>query len=292
MAVSSTAILTLSEAKRYLQLGNTTEFDRFIVDLIDMATDKMETHCQRTFIQTSHRKWLDGTGNDTIFLPDSPVTSLTRLGWERKKAITVDASTSSDIRASCEVQNDCVTLKRWDSAGVATTVTLAFGDYLTSGLMATAIDGTTGWSATSNATTLSDDFIRQGGQDAKDSSAQINYIDDTSAEYRLDESSGEVSMFAPTDAGDWSPTNSDVMSFPQGVGNIYVEYMAGYSQSAIPAAIKQVCVDLVAAAYHAGRHDPTVASESLDAYSYSTRNAMELRDDHAAKMQPYRRAAE
>lgn len=292
MAVSTTAIVTLSETKRYLQLGNTTEFDRFLVDIINMATAKMQTFCQRTFVETSHRKWLNGTGNDTMFLPDSPVTSLTRLGWDRKKAITVDADTSSDIRATVEVQDDGVVLKRWDSAGAATTTTLTFAANLTSSAMATAIDDTTGWSATSNATTLSDDFVRQGGQDAKDSSAQINYIDDTSAEFRLDESSGKVTMFASTDAGDWFPHDLSTLSFPEGKGNVYVEYTAGYTQAAMPADIKQVCMELVAAAYHAGRHDPTVASESLDAYSYSTRNALELRDDHIAKMQPYRRAAE
>ena len=86
MAISTTAILTLSETKRYLQLGPTTEYDRFLVDLIDIATSKMETFCQRTFVETSHRKWLDGTGVDVMFLPDTPVTSLTRLGWERKNA--------------------------------------------------------------------------------------------------------------------------------------------------------------------------------------------------------------
>jgi len=292
MAISTTAILTLSETKRYLQLGSTTEYDRFLVDLIDIATSKMETFCQRTFVETSHRKWLDGTGVDVMFLPDTPVTSLTRLGWERKKAITVDASTSSDIRATVEVQDNAVVLKRWDSAGSAATTTLAFADYLTSALMATAIDGTTGWSATSNATTLSDDFMRQGGQDAKDSSAQINFIDDTSAEFRLDEASGKVAMFASTDIGDWYPYNFDSLTFPEGNGNIYVEYTAGYTLAAMPAAVKQVCMELVAAAFSAGRHDPTVASESLDAYSYSTRNATELRDDHERKMQPYRRAAE
>lgn len=292
MAISSTAIVSLAETKRYLQLGNTTDYDRFLVDLIDMATSKLEVFCQRTFIETSHRKWLDGTGNDTLFLPDSPVTSLTRLGWDRKKAITVDATTTSDIRASVEVQNDAVVLKRWDSSGTATTTTLTFAANLTSSAMATAIGNTSGWSATSDATTLSDDFMRQGGQDAKDSSAQINYINDTSAEYRVDESTGKVSMFASTDAGDWFPHDLSTLSFPSGNGNVYVEYTAGYELSSMPAAVKQVCIELVSAAFHAGRHDPTVASESLDAYSYSTRNAMELREDHTAKMQPYRRAAE
>jgi hypothetical protein len=292
MAISETALVHLAETKRYLQLGSTTDYDRFIVDLIEMATNKIEVFCQRTFVETSHRKWLDGTGTGTIFVPDSPVTSLMRLGWNRKKAMTVDSATTTDIRATVEVQDNGVVLKRWDSVGASTTTTLAFADYLTSTLMAAAIDGTAGWDATSSATTLCDDFMRQGGQDAKDSSAQINYIDDTSAQFSVDESTGRVTMLASSDAGEWFPYDLNGMSFPSGSGNIYVEYTAGYPQATMPAAIKQVCFELIAASYHAGRHDPTVASESLDAYSYSTRNAMELRDDHKAKMWQYRRAAQ
>jgi hypothetical protein len=290
MATASESIVHIAETKRYLQLGTTTEYDRFLVELISMATDKMETFCQRTFIETTHRKWLDGTGTGTIFVPDSPVTSLTRLGWDRKKAMSVDSATTTDIRASVEVQDTGVVLKRWDSVGASTTTTLAFADYLTSTLMAAAIDGTTGWDATSDATTLCDDFMRQGGQDAKGSTAQINYIDDTSAQFSMDESTGRVTLLASSDAAEWFPYDSNAMSFPSGSGNIYVEYTAGYTLATMPAAIKQVCIELVAASYHAGRHDPTVASESLDAYSYSTRNAMELRDDHKAKMWQYRRS--
>ena len=173
MAITTTALVGLDETKRFLQLGNTNEYDKFLIDLIDIATSKIEHYCQRTFVSTAHRVWIDGSGTSVLMLPDTPVTSLTRVAWNKQSAITVDASTASDIRATVEVQDDGIVLKRWDSAGDSATSTVAFSDQKTCALMATAITALTGWTATSSVTALSEDLIRQGGQDAKSGSANL-----------------------------------------------------------------------------------------------------------------------
>jgi hypothetical protein len=90
----------------------------------------------------------------------------------------------------------------------------------------------------------------------------------------------------------WFPFDPNAVSFPRGSHNIFVDYTAGYAQTSVPEALQEISWELVSTAYHGGKHDPTVASESLDGYSYSTRNSMELRDDQMRRMYQYRRNAE
>jgi hypothetical protein len=291
MAISSTALVELAETKRYLQLGNTVDYDKFLVDLIDIATSHIEQFCQRTFVTTNHRVWLDGSGNGVLMLPDFPVTSISRIGWETSTAMSVTASTASDIRATVEVKDDSMIMKRWNSSGTKTTDTIAYSSNATSTALATSISALSGWSATADKTVLAEDLLPIGGQDAKESTAKVYSINDTQHEYKCEEQTGRLTMFMSESEQQWSPNSEFGVLFPKGTGNVFVDYDAGFAQASIPSALKQVCFDIISIGFHAGRHDPTTASESLDAYSYSTRNAMELRDDQYSKMLPYRRSS-
>tara|TARA_R110000824_G_scaffold13220_1_gene57523 strand:+ start:9366 stop:10235 length:870 start_codon:yes stop_codon:yes gene_type:complete len=289
MATSSTSITSLQALKRYLRL-TTSDDDRLLTELLDAATNRIEEFCQRTFVSATYKQFISGSGEGTLSLPNFPVTAIRRLGWERKNAISVDASTSTDLRATVEVQNDQIVLKRWDSVGAETETSIAFADYLTTALMATQITTITGWTATADATVLCDELMRQGGQDALSSSAQLYYLKSTDADYRVDEDSGRVDLISAQSETGWYPFEPN--AFPRGSHNIFVDYTAGYAQASVPMALQEICFEIVSSAYHGGKHDPTVASESLDGYSYSTRNALELRDDQMRRMYQYRRNAE
>ena len=291
MATSTTSITNLQAAKRYLRITGTDD-DRLLVELLDAATSRIEEYCQRTFVSASYKEFTDGSGTGQLSLLNYPVTAVRRIGWDRKNAISVDASTATDLRATVEVQDDAVVLKRWDSAAAETSTTLAFSDYATTAAMATQITATTGWTGTADATVPTDELMRQGGQNAKSSSAQLYYMDATDADFRVDEKSGTISLLSADSEGQWFPSDFLTLVFPRGRRNIFVDYDAGFAQASVPPAIQEICWELVAAAYHGGQHDPTIASESLDGYSYSTRNALELRDDQMRRMNLYRRAAE
>jgi len=292
MANSSTAITSLQAVKRYLRL-TTSDDDRLLSELIDVATDKIEHFCQRSFVTTNHKQFIDGSGTGTLSIPNYPVTRITRIGWDRENAISVTATTASDLRATVEVQDNQIVLKRWDSTGTETETSLAFATYKTTATMATQITATTGFSATADATVLCDELMRQGGQDALANSAQLYYMKATDADYRVDEVTGEISLLSAQSETQWYPFDPNALVFPRGNKNIFVDYTAGYEQfTGIPQALQEVAWQLVANAYHSGKHDPAVASESLDGYSYSTRGAIELRDDHMRIMYPYRRNAE
>ena len=291
MATSSTSITSLQAVKRYLRL-TTSDDDRLLIELLDAATSRIEEFCQRTFVSASYKQFISGSGTGTLSLPNFPVTAIRRLAWNRENALTVDASTATDLRATVEVQNDKIVLKRWDSVGAETETSIAFADYLTTALMATQITTISGWTATASTTILCDELMRQGGQDALSSSAQLYYLKSTDADYRVDEDAGRVDLLSAQFESQWYPFDPNAMSFPRGTSNIFVDYDGGYAQASVPPAIQEIAWELVATAYHGGKHDPTVASESLDGYSYSTRNAIELRDDQMRRMYAYRRTAE
>lgn len=291
MATSSTAITSLQAVKRYLRL-TTTDDDRLLVELLDGATNRIEQFCQRIFVTASYKQFINGSGNGKLSLPNYPVTAIRRIGWSRKNAISVDATTTTDLRATVEVQNDQIVLKRWDSVGAETTDTLTFASNLTTALMATAITLLTGWSATADETIMCDELLRQGGQEALTNSAQLYYIKATDADFRVDEETGRIDLLSSQSESQWFPLDPNAIAFPRGSHNIYCDYDAGYAQASVPKALQEIAWELVASAFHGGKHDPTIASESLDGYSYSTRNAMELRADQMERMLPYRRSAE
>ena len=290
MATSSTSITSLQALKRYLRL-TTSDDDRLLTELLDAATNRIEGFCQRVFIDKNYKQFVSGSGNGTLSLPNFPVTAIRRIGWERKNAMTVTNSSATDLRASVEVQDNGIVLKRWDSVGAETQTTITFADYLTTSLMATQISTIANWTATADETVLCDELMRQGGQDAT-SSAQLYYLNSTDADYRVDEDSGRINLLSAQSESQWFPFDPNAMSFPRGSSNIFVDYSAGYTQATVPVALQEIAWELVSSAYHGGKHDPTVASESLDGYSYSTRNAMELRDDQMRRMYQYRRNAE
>ena len=155
MATSSTSITSLQAVKRYLRL-TTSDDDRLLIELLDAATSRIEEFCQRTFVSASYKQFISGSGTGTLSLPNFPVTAIRRLAWNRENALTVDASTSTDLRATVEVQNDKIVLKRWDSVGAETETSIAFADYLTTALMATQITTISGWTATASTTILCD----------------------------------------------------------------------------------------------------------------------------------------
>ena len=151
--------------------------------------------------------------------------------------------------------------------------------------MATQITATSGWTATANTTTLCDELMRQGGQDALTNAGQLYYMKSTESDYRVDEETGRIDLLTGQFESQWYPYDPNATSFPRGSHNIFVDYTAGYTQNDnVPMALQEVAWELVATSYNQSRHDQTVASESLDGYSYSTRSQVDLRDDQLERM--------
>ena len=227
MATSATSITSLQAVKRYLRL-TTSDDDRLLTELLDAATDRIEKFCQRVFVTQDYKQFISGSGMGSLSLPNYPVTSIRRLGWDRKNAFTVSATTEADLRATVEVQDDQLVLKRWTLAGVGTETSITFSAKPTVGDLVAQINLTTGWSATSNENVLTDELLRQGGQDAKTNSAQIYYLKSSDADYRVDEDTGRVDLLSAQFESQWYPFDPNAMIFPRGSNNIFVDYTAEY----------------------------------------------------------------
>tara|TARA_B100000941_G_C28314106_1_gene453091 strand:- start:369 stop:719 length:351 start_codon:yes stop_codon:yes gene_type:complete len=106
------------------------------------------------------------------------------------------------------------------------------------------------------------------GADAKSSMVWLNVPNYTDTAYQLD----------------W-PTGSLRLSQPFHTAPILVSYEAGYD--IIPADLVQITNELVAQAYHLGKHDTNLKRESLGDHAITLSSAVSLNDDQLARLRPY-----
>lgn len=80
MALKAYALCTLARCKRHIGISEAdTSNDELLTDLINEATDAIETRCNRRFLLTSYSEWVDGEGDDELFLKNFPIISVSSL---------------------------------------------------------------------------------------------------------------------------------------------------------------------------------------------------------------------
>lgn len=287
MAVAATDLVDLPEVRRYLRITDTSR-DRLLTQLVAAATNRIEQFCNRTLVEADHREFYDGDGSDALLLNNFPVTGVARMGWSRVEGITVTAAISTDLRVTVEAQDNQVSLRRWNSSGSLSESKLTYASNATTTAMASAIDGTIGFDATKVNDGLSEDFARQAATDCIDGTGRLYMIENTTADFRVEENRGVITLIASTDLTAFPQDPSRVV-FPIGRGNVMVVYTAGYTQAAMPADLKQICIEVVAQALRSGEHDPTVGSEAIDGYSYSNIGKIQLDQEMRQRLAPWRR---
>lgn len=275
MAVDSYALTSRDNFKTYAGI-TTTDDDTLIDSIIDRASDRIETFCNRKFMTRDFSETYDG-GSETVQLRNYPVTAVEIISYGKTAAITVSSATSTDLRATVEVQDDRLILSRFDSAGAETSTALTYASYATTASLTTAIDGTTGWNATKVKDVLSIDLVRSGGVSVLDNSGSLYFLDPLDSEYGVSEDTGIVSLMVSSVDWRWGDFPHSSPKFANGKDNIWVKYTAGYSS--IPDDLEQICLEVAHKMYHARKHDPSVASESLGGYSYSKSSVSAIPDE-------------
>ena len=256
-------------------------------DLIDRISDKIETYCGRKFKSRSYREWLNGKREQTLRLKNYPVTAIVRIGTGSATAFTVQGTTSTDLRATVDVQDDQLVLTRYDSTGTAVPTALAYSTYVTASDLVTQIALTSGWTATLQTNCLSLDLHRNGGQDAKGLTVDVTFPDQSDTGFRVEEDSGLVEINSADwwwgeDFTDWPARRR----WPQSWQGILVEYTAGYST--IPDDLEQICIEMVSDAYNARGQDVSVSSESIGSYSYTLAQQVNIDDTTAKRLAQWR----
>lgn len=239
-----------------------------IESLIDAVSDAVEKYCGRNFVSADYREWHDGMGEQTLALRHFPVTAIKRLATGSATALTVRGTTTTDLRATVEVQDTQLVLSRFDSNGTEMVSNVTFASNPTASALVTAINLLSGWSATNGTNCISLDLHRLGGRDALNKSVEVTFPDDSDLEYRVDEDAGTVELVRSEwfdRGGEWGTSGIA----PHGSRNVLVHYTGGYAT--VPDDLEQIALELVSEAYNARGKDSTLQSEGLGAYNYANR---------------------
>ena len=70
--------LTVDNIKTFLRI-TTTDDDNLLAQLLAQAYDRVESECQRTFLEADYTEYHNGDGTDTVLLDNYPVNSITSL---------------------------------------------------------------------------------------------------------------------------------------------------------------------------------------------------------------------
>jgi len=253
------ALCTVQELKTYLGIAQTTTtYDTALLEVIDGATGLIEDYCHRKFANQAYAlDQYDGDGGYYLLLDNYPVTALTRFSIGTRSAMYVTNVNSDSASAYVSVDRTNVTLVVVGGANAGTN-TVALATYTTMTALVTQINTIgEGWTATIYASEFdnfpSADLLDQFGLYAKSSNAYLYMPEKRSYDFTIDEARGIIH----------SP-----WCLIKGHQNIIVDYTAGFR--VIPEGLKTAAMGLASYMYHQGQSDPTMKSETLGDYQYTT----------------------
>lgn len=228
-----------------LQFNNTG----LLEELINRASDAIENYLNTVVkAQTDLRQYFD-SARKVIRANNWPLTSVSRIAYGSETAFSIEASDSTDLRATVEVQDDQIALTRINSAGASVAVTRLFSASATASALVTYINTQAGWSATLEQDCPTADLWRMAGKDALTESVDICFPPTTASAEFVDEEAGLIHLVYP------------ICERGQIIHN------AGYST--IPDDIEHACIMLVQELYNARSRDSGLQSESIGSYSYT-----------------------
>lgn len=271
-------------ATKRMQYANTTQVE----ELINASSQAIENYLHTIVVaQTDLREWVDGRGDTDLLLGNIPVTAVKRVAYGTREAFYVKSTTTTDLRATVEVQDDKMILSRVDSTGTETASSLAFSSNATASALVTAINLLSGWSATLTSNFPSVDLHRRAGMDALLVNVSVTYPETSAMVRHVDEYAGLVKL----DDG-WDGFTCYGSRNALGRYKYLVQYNAGYST--VPSDIKEACCQLVNEWYMARGRDGSVQSESLGDFSQTLAqpvgaNDIAISSNVAAKLKPYMR---
>lgn len=271
MAPGIYALTGDAEVRAYAGFGAADPTGPVMDALIDAATDMLEMECDRHFMARDYAGWLDGSGMRYLTLPDWPLNSVGRVSQGTVDAFSVICNDTGateayagitfaatvGVSASWSAAEFC-RLVLLDGPNAATTdITLAANTPLST--LATAVSAVAGsWTGAvlGSYGDYRSRILRPVGRKECYGSFAYFQMPDYEAEddYTVDYDLGQIVL--PGGYG-----------FSKGFRNVYIEYNAGYAT--VPAALRQICNELVVWLYRTGRRDLSLKSERLGDYAWT-----------------------
>lgn len=284
MALAANALTTVAGVKTYMGVTGSGS-DTLIETLVNNVSDQIERWCDRTFVASSYTEFIDARGTRTLAVANPPIATVDLVAFGARHALSVSSATASDLLATIAIEDTQARLYRIASDGTATATTLTFADYKTTALLAAAINGTTGYDASSAFAAPSSLLHRTGGRDVLQTTAQLTVPDDAESDYRIDYERGFIHLRADAFPRFLEPRA--VNHFPTQFQSVYVQYSGGYST--VPNALVQAAFELISDAYRGRDRDRNINNESVGDYSYTVRPVAEWSAAVLQLLAPFRR---
>jgi len=254
-------LCTLADVNSYLgyTLGDDTNRDTLLNNLIDRATDAIEEYCGRKFKQRTYRlERYDGDGDKLLFLNNYPIYSIDRVATATKTAFSVKCSVDDATFASIDIDSDGVTVTQIGGTNEGSSDIL-FSNYATISAVVAQINTYTDWTATvatSMGGYVSSDLLDVWGAYCLDQTLDVYTIDTPIYDFLVWREGGREMGILYRNSG-----------WPNGRMNISISYNAGYAT--IPDDVKQACIETVAAFFNRRKRDTGLSGEKLGDYSWT-----------------------
>ena len=284
MALAANALTTVEAVKTYMGITSSTD-DSLIETLVNNVSDQIENWCDRKLVSQTFSEYIDARGTRSLLVENPPIVSVDLIAYGARDSMSVSSSDSTDLLATVAVEESQIRLVRTASDGSTTTTNWAFASNLTTSLLVTRINSTTGFSATLNYNAPSYTLHRMGGRNVVDATAQLTVTSDDENEYRVDYDRGLIHLRA--DAFPRFAEKRFTNRFPDAFQSVYVRYVGGYST--IPNGLVQAAFELISDAFRGRDRDRNISGEGVGDYNYSLRPMAEWHASILNLLAPYRR---
>lgn len=273
MALDPYALTTLARFKAWI--GDTSSVNDTVYEYaINSATARIESFIGRQIMARDRIEFMDPMGSETLKLKQYPVNSCRFVGYGARTSLTVSANPQAqDLSATVQVMEGQIRTVRNASTGQAN-ISLDY-DFVTGPTYTMAaevqplINASTGFLCALDWNAPLRYLHKTGPIDVTDNPAYLTAPDIRASDFRIDAGAGLLylgkafySIQWPEDA--WG-------NFGMSPQSVCVDYNAGYSS--VPYDIEEACWKVARAMYSARKKDPTVRSESLGDYSYTSAGA-------------------
>jgi len=231
--------------------------DYVINELILAATDLINRCCHKTLEATEHGLERYDGGEAKLFLNNYPVIGVYQVCQGTIDVIRVRCTDTTAYNAYVEVDQGAQTVKLMRDGTTDANFDISNALYDTLAELATAINGTANWTGTIQNTTYNaypcTQLFTKYNVYCKDYYNYLKIPDRPIDAFDVDYEDGIIHLSS---------------EFAEGFQNIYVSYYAGYAT--IPAALKQICIELVKYKYNLIGKDASLKSEKIGrVYAYT-----------------------
>lgn len=279
-------ITTINRFKAFAGISGTSK-DTLITALLPQVSSQIARYLRRDIELTTYKKWVDGNGSNILRLDNYPILQVYHVAIGSFVAATIENNGTGIRRAYVSFDGTTLVLTEISTAGVPTMTEKVVATYPTLALLKAQVDAVSGWTMTLSSSDYSAEpctLLRPyHAQDAADGTLADLCLPNGTENINLTSAvDGVISLCRPATSErdtSFAPTAPPTFDsgFPEGIGNIFIWYKAGYtlpsdspaSDGTIPPGLELVAQQILNDVLNSRSMNSNLQSESISGYSYS-----------------------